>query len=196
MLNKTAFEAMRKELEQFDALREELIKTSRDILKASKAAIYSLHRNDAKDASTKLKSAKNAIVAVEKLIKKDPHLATQPAYHEALEEYVEASCYHGFITDKKLPTAEDLNVETEVSLPGLCDLVGELVRAAINASITGNYRRALDIRGFVSAVYDELLLFDFRNSPLRRKFDSIKYGLEKLEDLILNLSLREKIKIH
>jgi hypothetical protein len=39
-----------------------------------------------------------------------------------------------------------------------------------------------------------LMMFDFRNIPVRRKFDSIKYGLNKLENLILELKLKNKIK--
>ena len=52
---------------------------------------------------------------------------------------------------------------------------------------------ALRIREFVTEIYEELLLFDFRNIPVRKKFDSIKYGLEKLEDLVLELKLKKKI---
>ena len=38
------------------------------------------------------------------------------------------------------------------------------------------------------------MMFDFRNIPARKKFDSIKYGLEKLENLVLELKLKNKIK--
>ena len=61
MIDKKLFEQMRSELELFDAQREDLIKTSRDVLKASKAAIYSLHRNEIKTAQRQLKDAKDAI---------------------------------------------------------------------------------------------------------------------------------------
>lgn len=194
MINKKAFADMRKELERFDSLREDLIKISRDILKISKASIYEIHRNSMSSAESNLKSAKKLIFKVESLIKKDPLLASVGAYHEALEEYVEASCYLGFMKKKKLPTAKELGVSTKTYLPGVCDLVGELVRKAINSSIDGDYRTAKKIKDFVSDVYSELMMFDFRNIPARRKFDSIKYGLEKLETLILDIKLKKKSK--
>jgi predicted translin family RNA/ssDNA-binding protein len=36
-------------------------------------------------------------------------------------------------------------------------------------------------RAIVDAISGELIQFDFRNGGLRRKFDSIKYNLRKLE---------------
>jgi translin len=194
MINKKAFIEMRKKIEQFDSLREDLIKTSRDLLKTSKAAIYNIHRHKISDASKQLKNAKTIIKKMDSFIKKDVTLASVGAYSEALEEYVEAACYYNFIKNNKLPTAKELGVETMVYLQGVCDLVGELVRKAINSSIKGEFKTALKIRDFVSDIYGELMMFDFRNSPVRRKFDSIKYGLDKLENLILELKLKKKLK--
>ena len=194
MINKKSFAAMRKEIETFDALRETLIKTSRDLLKLSKSAIYSIHRHKISEALTQLTKAKTVIKKLKALIKKNNMLANVGAYSEALEEYVEAACYYGFIKKNKLPTAKELGVETTVYLQGVCDLVGELVRKAINSSIKGEFKTALKIREFVADIHSELMMFDFRNIPVRRKFDSIKYGLDKLENLILELKLKKKIK--
>lgn len=194
MIDKNAFKKMRAQLEQYDRSREAVIRKSREVLKLSKAAIYSLHRNEVKDADKKLKSAKLGIKSLNTAIGKDIHLATTGIYREALEEYVEASCYASFLKDKSLPTPEQLGVDADVYLPGLCDLVGELVRKAINSSIEGDFKKAVQIKDFVKEVYEELMLFDFPNQPVRRKFDSIKYGLEKLENLTLELKLKNKIK--
>ncbi len=57
MIPKDAFLKMRKEREAYDASREIVIKTSRDILKNSKAAIYAIHRGEVKDAQSKLELA-------------------------------------------------------------------------------------------------------------------------------------------
>lgn len=193
MIDKKAFAAMRREIEQFDALREQLIKDSRDILKLSKAAIYSIHRHDFDAAEAQLKSAKDGIKKLNLLVKKDESLGSVGAYSDALEEFVEASCYFSVAKNKKLPTAKELGVCTHIYLPGLCDLVGELVRKAVNSSIKGDFAAALEIKDFVAEIYEELMMFDFRNIPARKKFDSIKYGLEKLENLVLELKLKNKI---
>lgn len=191
-VDKQAFAAMRQQVARYDALREQLIKTSRDALSLSKKAIYSLHRNETAEAKKQLASANKIIAALNKLLAQDPHLAAVGAYGEAVEEYVEASCYYSLIATKKLPTAHDLGVDVDSYLPGLCDLVGELVRKAINSAIKDDTKTALEIRDFVAQIYQELMLFDFRNTAVRRKFDSIKYGLEKLEDLALQLKLKKR----
>jgi len=193
MLDKKTFSRMRAELDEYEKSREIVIKKSREVLKISKAAIYSLHRKDVKEAENQLKTAKSAISQLKKTIATDPHLATVGSYSEALEEYVEASCYAGFLKGK-LPSPTELGVDADVYLPGLCDLVGELVRKAINSSIEGDFDAAMKIKDFVTNIYQELMLFDFPNTPVRRKFDSIKYGLEKLQDLTLELKLKKKIK--
>ncbi|MBI2565315.1 hypothetical protein HYV79_05030 [Candidatus Woesearchaeota archaeon] len=193
MIDKKSFELMRKELEQFDMLREEVIKRSRDVLKKSKSAIYSLHRSDAKQAKEHIEAAKIIIKEIDSLLKKDIHLAGTGAYLESLEEYAEAFCYYSYLVKKTIPSSKEIGVDTETYLAGLCDLVGELVRKAINSSIKGDYKTSIEIKDLVSELYEELMQFDFRNTPLRRKFDSIKYGLEKLEDLILQLRIKEKL---
>jgi len=192
IVDKRAFAQMRQQMVRYDSLREELIKTSRDALTLSKKAIYSLHRSETAAARTQLASAKKVIAKLNALIRKDAHLAAVGAYNEALEEYVEAACYFSLLTRKVLPTAPQLGVDVDSYLPGLCDLVGELVRKAINSAIKGDTKTALEIRDFVTQVYQELLLFDFRNIPVRRKFDSIKYGLEKLEDLALQIKMKKR----
>ncbi|MEM2916132.1 MAG: hypothetical protein QXT19_02130 [Candidatus Woesearchaeota archaeon] len=191
-VDKKAFAAIRKQMALHDLLREEMIRLSREVLASSKKSIYSLHRNEAGTAKKQLSNAKKTILKLQKITRKDAHLATVGAYLEALEEYVEASCYLSLLTKKTLPTARQLGVDIEIYLPGLCDLVGELVRKAINSAIKGDTKTALEIRNFVIQLHQELMLFDFRNLPIRRKFDSIKYGLEKLEDLALQIKMKKK----
>ncbi|HLF54218.1 MAG TPA: hypothetical protein VI612_00670 [Candidatus Nanoarchaeia archaeon] len=192
MLDKKAFAEMRKYMEAFDALREQLIAMSRAVLKSSKAAIYAAHREDMKEAGKLLSDAKSSIVKIEALIKKDPHLVSSTgAYSDALEEYTEASCYVHYLKTNNIPTAKQLGIDVEVYLPALSDLVGELVRKAVNSSIKGDYKASLAIKDFVSELYNELMLFDWRNTPVRRKFDAIKYGLEKLEDLALKIKFKK-----
>ena len=191
MINKKAFAELREQLEQFDSEREQIIKQSRDVLKLSKAAIYSLHRNEQATAEQQLANAKKAITAINKLVTKDVHHATTGPYLEALEEYTEAACYYWFVTKRKLPTHDDLGVDADTYLGGMCDLVGELVRKAVNSIINNDPKTALEIRDVVAELYEELMLFDFRNGPIRRKYDAIKYGLEKLEDLALQLKLKK-----
>lgn len=190
MIDKKTFQEIRKHMEEYDKLREQLIANSRLVLKASKAAIYSAHRNDTKEADKLLAEAKETIKKIDTIVKKDVHLASTGAYTEALEEYAEASCYIHYLKNKTIPTPKELGIDADIYLPALSDVIGELVRKAVNSTIAGDHKTALEIKEFATELYAELMLFDWRNTPARKKFDAIKYGLEKLEDLALKIKFK------
>jgi predicted translin family RNA/ssDNA-binding protein len=182
MIDKKDFESIRKDMDGLDVKREEAISLSRELVKLSKRAIYSVHRDE-------LSEADKLIGEMKKKLPKLKVLATfeEGQYRIAAQEYVEAALLFGIVSKKKLPSKTDLSVESEYYLLGLCDLPGELVRRAINSSIKGNTNEALFIRELLDEIYGELLKFDLRNGELRRKFDGIKYDLRKLEDLVFDL---------
>ncbi len=194
LIDKAAFERMRQRMEKYDAAREQLIKMGRDALKASKGAIYALHRSETKTAKARLADARKTLDAMDKIIAQDAHLASVGAVREAREEYIEASTYAHFLEHGDLLSADELDADIETYLEALGDLCGELVRKAVNAGIAGDIPLVLSIRQFIHEIHDELMLFDLRNIPARKKYDSIKYGLEKLEDLVLQLKLKDKLE--
>jgi translin len=190
MINKKEFENMRKELEGFEKQREIVINKSREVIKISKKIIYAVHRADIKLAEKNLKEIKARLNELDKEVCKSPELVYNGPYKVAVQEFVEAACYLEFVKNKKIPSAKELKVSTESYIAGVCDLTGELVRKAINSAINNDYDEALIIKKFVNNLYNELMLFDFRNE-LRRKFDSIKYDLKKLDDVALGIKLKK-----
>ncbi len=193
LLNSKTFKGLQEDYRKSDETRERIIKLSRDVQKESKQAIYAIHRKDLISSKEKIKTAKMAIAQIKKLIKNNPSLKYRGSYPAALEEYVEAVTLLAFKENRKIPTAKELNVETEIYLQGLSDLTGEIVRIAVNEAIVENFKDVIKIKEFMATLYEYMLGFDFRNSPARKKFDSIKYNLQKIEDLILNLKIRDKI---
>lgn len=191
MINKKEFGKIRKEVEDSDRKREELIQISRKIIKLSKQIIYSLHRNDLKNALNKIKLIKKEKNNLEKIPKRrfDTNIGSV-----AMQEYVEALCYYEFVRNNKIPTKSSLKVNSEDYLMGLCDLTGELVRKAVASVINKKFKDALKIKELVNEIYGEFLKFDLRNSELRKKSDSIKWNLKKLEDIIFDITLKGKLK--
>jgi len=94
------------------------------------------------------------------------------------------------VTKKKIPTRKELGIDTESYLLGMCDLTGELVRKAVNSAIKRNFKEVLEIKELVSDIYSLFLEFDLRNGELRKKMDSIKYNLMKLEDLAYKVGMK------
>jgi len=185
---------MRKELEKFDKDREIIIKRSRDILKDSKRAIYSVHREDLKEAANLIKKAESEISKLKAIIKKNPLLDSVHAFNAGLQEYAEAACYFGFVKNKKIPTKKQLKIGAEDYLMGICDLTGELGRRAVNLSVKKKYNEVLKIRELVDDIYGEFLKFNLRNSELRKKSDSIKWNLKKIEDIVYDLKTKGLLK--
>ncbi len=193
MLNKIDFEEMKKEFDEYDNLREKVIKKSRDILKLSKQIIYSVHRDEIEACKKLVNSIEKEKKQVENLIGGNSKLKNQGAYRVAIGEYAEALLYYHFIKDGEIVTHKALNITTEHYLFGLIDLTGELGRKAVQLAGKDDFKEVVSIREAVSEIYGELLKFDFRDSDMRRKFDSVKYDLKKLEDLVLDLKLKGKI---
>ena len=65
-----------------------------------------------------------------------------------------------------------------------------MVRKAVFLAGKGEVKKVGEIKDAVDHIYGELLDFDFRDNEIRRKVDSVKYDLRKLEDLVLDLKLK------
>ena len=194
------FSPLQKELERADAVREDIIKSSRDVLKLSKKAIYALHRNDHQGASDLLTRAKKGLATltrknVAKILNScsKEHLLTQKKNTLKPNSTLQYDLVRR-LQQKPCRRIRIWECPAMTYLKGVCDLSGELVRAAVNAAILKDYERSEQLQVFIKALYDELLLFNFRNGPLRRKFDAVKYGVDKLTDLLLDLKLKGKLK--
>ena len=185
MLNKSDFEQIRKELNDFEIKREETIQISREIITLSKQIIYSVHRNDITNAASLIKNIKTKIKLLDKKKNYDTGIS-----NVAFQEYVEAVIFYEIIKNNKFPSKKELDVEPEQYLSGLADLTGELGRKAVHDAIKKDFKSVLKIKEIVEDIYGEFLKFDLRNGELRKKSDAIKWNLNKLEDMVFNLNSR------
>ena len=60
----------------------------------------------------------------------------------------------------------------------------------MNSVTLGNYTRPLEISEFVSSLSAGFQLLNLKNDALRRKFDSLKYDLKKIEEVVYDISIR------
>ena len=190
MLDTNEFNKLRSELENFDKQREILIKKSRDIIRLSKLIIYSVHRDDLDSAARQISKIEKDKKEFEKITKHDCKLIYEASYTAAIQEYVEASCFFEFVKNRNIPSKNKLGVSTEEYLLGLCDLTGELARRAVVHAMT-DFEEVTRIKGIIESIFGEFLKFDLRNGNLRKKSDSIKWNLKKIEEVIYDISLRK-----
>ena len=193
MFDKKDFEGIRARLGRADKQREVIIKDSRDIIKLSKQVINLVHRSELKLAEPHVKNMQLKMKALRKEAAKELRLSYIGSFKAAEQEFVEAMTFFEWMKNGKIPTSKDLGVDDEHFILGICDLPGELVRKAINAVINEDYKTATTIRDLVTDIYEELSKFHFLSGELRRKYDSIKYDLKRLDDLILELKIRGTI---
>ncbi len=192
IMDQKEFLQLKKEMESYDSKRDVIIKESRDITKCSKQAIYSLHRAEVKTAKSQLAEAEKVIAKLLKDIVVDPTLRTG-GFSANLEEYTEAKAFLQFLEKGTLITCKELKfVDAEEYLLGLCDFTGELMRHAVISATNRDTKRVKQVRDMIDAIYGQFVLFDFRNSELRKKYDSIKYNLQKVENVMYDISMNPR----
>uniref|UniRef100_A0A0G4I567 Translin n=1 Tax=Chromera velia CCMP2878 TaxID=1169474 RepID=A0A0G4I567_9ALVE len=190
VLDISDFEEMRASMKEEDVTREELIKNSRDVLKASKNAIYAVHRRDFERAAKLIEEARGKIDAL--LL---PSLSLFPSLRSgiveaAFEEFSEAVIFQTFVKQRRIIPRKDVGAVSRTEyLGGVLDFTGELNRYAVARATKRDVEEVRRCASLVDELMFQFLQFDFRNSDLRRKFDTLKYTQKKLESLLYELSL-------
>jgi len=176
-------------MEHADKERETVIKDSRDVLKAAKQAIFALHRENVDEAKDLLAKARRDKEAIEQKIN-NPR-AHSGSFKNACEEYAEAALFLHFQEKGELLAFSELDLTEDEYLGACADLTGELGRRAVILATERKAEEVKKIRDFTDDIYGEFVKFDFRNGELRRKYDSIKYNLQKMEQVLYNLEMNK-----
>lgn len=113
-----------------------------------------------------------------------------------------------YIKTDKLPTKDQvsallgmdtgltsLHLDIEEYLLGLCNLCNELSRLAVNSVTSEDYSRPVRIAEFLNSLHTGFRLLNLKNDNLRKRFDSIKYDLKKVEEVVYDLSIRGLSKV-
>jgi predicted translin family RNA/ssDNA-binding protein len=108
-----------------------------------------------------------------------------------LEDYVRLKAYTHFLeTGNLLPPSDCKYATDEEYLAGACmGLAQDLSRYAMGRATARDVASVSMARNLVQEIQTQLLQFDFRNGPLRRKYDGTKYALKTLETLLYELSV-------
>lgn len=194
MIDMKEFAALREELEDYRKVKDRILDLSREVITISKRVIYSQQRGEGKAAVELLKKMQEQYQELFAVLKKRPDMLGNSMVCVAGQELVEASAYVAIEQGKPVPRAAELGVDALTYLLGIADLSGELVRSAVLASIKGNLKRVSELRDILQGLYGELIRIDNREKDLRRKIDKVGYDLEKVENLMLDLSLKGKQK--
>ena len=114
-------------------------------------------------------------------------------------DFLEFEIFKGFLKnsifqhDQELRD-EQLYLDFEDYLGGVIQLSNELSRFTVNCVTNGDFQRPVNISSFLQEVLEGFRLLNLKNDNLRKKFDSIKYDMKKVEEVVYDLSIRGLIK--
>lgn len=191
MLNKKMFEQLKKDFEFYAEERRKLIGVSNEALMKSKQAIFSFHRDDMAEGNALLAGAEKIFSDLEDKFRQDEELRYEGAYRAALEEYVEAKFFGGFLEGKKVDYVKGVKIDADSYLGGLCDFTGELVRKAVMSATEKKFDKVEELVGGVRDVIGELIKMNL-TGYLRTKYDQAKNNLRRAEEILYDVKMREK----
>lgn len=73
---------------------------------------------------------------------------------------------------------------------GVLQMVSDLSRFAINSVTLGDYNRVLSLQAFVGNINSGFRMLNLKNDSLRKRFDSLKYDVKKIEEIVYDLTIR------
>lgn len=191
MINPKFFEQLKKDFDFYGEERRKLIGVSNEALMKSKQAIFAFHRDDFKSGNALLLEVEAIFRGLEERFKKEEELRYEGAYRAALEEYVEAKFFGGFLEGKKIDFIKGMEIDADGYLGGLCDFTGELVRKAVLSATDRKFKKVDELVAGVRDVIGELIKMNL-TGYLRTKYDQAKQNLRRAEEVLYDVKMREK----
>lgn len=180
---------LKDEHEKFDSARREIIALSAKAQNASKRAIFAVQRGDDSGAKALLSEADHLFASIVAKASVNARLAHEGSYRAALEEYAEARFVAQLAWNRELTALEGLDEETQIG--GLCDAAGEAVRLMVVCVTEGRDKEAKEIKTRLDALMDGLDAMDY-SGYLRTKYDQARGHYRRAQDVLYELSLRER----
>lgn len=187
-------------LDEKDALREEALKLTREIVRLGGDTIKALHRGEIEKAEERLKLAREKVAQLRERLADHPDLYFSGYVQSAHQEFVEATLFYSYIAGRDFPSPGELGVPAADYALGIGDFIGELRRHFLRLLLEGKLGKAEEVYRFMEETYEELMTLEYPKGlvNIRQKQDQARHILERtLEDLTrakLSKSLEEKLE--
>jgi len=182
-------------IDEKEKIREQALRSSRDIIIDCRKAIQRLHQDKKTEAKKHIKQASIKIEKLNKLTKNYPDIYHAGYVENASQEFVEANCFYNIIHGKELPDPDTLQTSYRSYLLGLCDVVGELRRGALDFILESKSDDANEYLKLMEKIYDVIMRFDYPSSfvPVKKKQDMIRALIEKTRGELVVASCEQRI---
>ena len=177
-------DSIRETLTALNTSRDMAVTSSRELIRHCSEAIRAIHRRDWEQADTKLDTVRTLADKIRQEVADYPELYHTGYTQDALKEVAEAFITYAIIREEPIPTPESLRVEASTYLKGLAEAATELRRFILDIMrrTDGHSDEAERLLGWMDAVYDQLVTFDFPDAlthGLRRQTDIVRGVLER-----------------
>jgi translin len=167
-----------------NAARDQALRLSRELIRHCSEAIRAIHRREWSDADARLLIASAAADELRAACAGYADLLMSGYTQDALKEVVEAHATCAIIRGQPLPTPESLGVDDAAYVNGLAEAATELRRFILDIlrREDGDAAEAERLLGWMDAIYDKLVTFDFPDAitgDLRRRTDVVRGVLER-----------------
>jgi translin len=185
-----------KSIDSKDKIREKALHNSREIIIGCRKAIQLIHQNSLKKAMTNIKQSSVKLQGLYALTKDHPDLYHAGFVENAAQELVEASCLYNVMRGKDLPDPDEIQTTYSSYLLGLCDLVGELRRTALDSIREGKAKKADNYLDMMEDIYDVIIRFDYPSGliPIKKKQDMVRGLIEKTRGELAVASCERRIE--
>ncbi len=191
MIDPKYFSKVREELLAYAEKRREVIKMTGDAQHQSKRAIFALQRDDKDEAKKCLDEAAKLLATVNKKFQKDQRLFNEGSYRAGLEEFAEAALFNQFLQGKSIGEIKGFKIDPDLYISGLADVPGEILRYAIKSATERNFLMVKKCYDVAEKIISEMVDMDLTGYN-RQKFDQAKGALNKLQQVVYEVSLQQK----
>jgi len=149
---------------------------------------------------------RKAFAALQTLVKRDDYFRYNDHWRNSTQQSVTNFALITFLETSRLAMPAEVEVAMGVSkanaptnfgleledyLAGLCALPSELTRLCVNSVVAGDFGVPFKVVKFVDELYAGFRLLNLKNDNLRKRYDSIKYDLKKIEEIVYDIYIRK-----
>lgn len=188
---KNIAEDIRAELDAKNAVREQALKLSREIIRLSANSIRAIHREEFDEARVMMDQAREKVIETKELLRDQMDIYYTGYVLDAQKEHAESELTMAIVRNQAIPSHQELSVECAPYLNGLGEAIGESRRHILDVMRLGELDRAEVILSVMDDVYYTLVTFDYPDAVtggLRRTTDMVRGVLERTRgDLMITV---------
>lgn len=185
-----------KSIDEKDQAREQALKSSREVIIGCRKAIQCMHQDLIKDAEKHIDKAYSELSSLYDVTKDHSDLYHAGFVENAAQEVVEAKCLLNIMRGTELPDPDEIKTTYSSYLLGLCDVVGELRRGALDFIRNGDNSKANEYLDMMEKIFDSIMRFDYPSAlvPIRKKQDMIRGLIERTRGELAIASCESRIE--